>query len=317
MIKTILVTGGAGYIGSACVAELIKNDHKVVVFDNFSTGQPDKVDAKAEKISGDLINYHDILAACSTHQFDTVIHFAAKKAVGESEMNPSLYFENNVVGSFNLLKAMEHQRIKDIVFSSTATLYQPANILSGFKETDKTAPANTYGITKKIVEDMIIKYHQAGQINKYSIFRYFNVAGDAGLSFVEKNSQNVFPVIGQCLKEGKTFSVFGTDYQTKDGTCVRDYVHLKDLAGAHLSALNTDKSNVYNLGTGVGYTVLDLVEAFNKLTSKKLIVNNSDRRPGDPAFLLADSTLANNELGWTPKFGLEDMVRDTLAVYQI
>ncbi len=314
-MKKILVTGGAGYIGSACVKALIEEGNKVTVFDDFSTGQKDKISAEAQVFEGSLCNFSDIFEVCRLGGFDAVIHFAAKKAVAESEVDPSLYFANNVVGSFNLLRAMEEFNIPQIIFSSTAAVYAPTAEPKKLTESSMIAPISVYGVTKLMVEDMIKSYVRTGKISQFSILRYFNVAGDGGVNFQENNPQNVFPILANKLKNDETFEIFGDDYDTKDGTCVRDYIHLKDLVSGHLSALNDERNGVYNLGTGTGYSVKELVEAFNQVSGKTMKVKVSPRRLGDAMLVIADASLANRELNWYPKQALEEMVKDTLVVF--
>jgi len=231
-LKNILVTGGAGYIGSACVAALLKAGHAVTVFDDFSTGQRDKVPAGATIIKGDLTDAAAIDTALGGASFDAVLHFAAKKAVGESEANPSLYFSTNVVGSLHLLQAMERHRVPQLIFSSTAAVYQPPVSDEPVTETTPTKPMSVYGTTKLMVEEMIQSYARTGQLTQHTILRYFNVAGDAGLDYKEENAQNVFPLLATAAHTGSPFPIFGTDYDTRDGTCVRDYIHLSDLVDA-------------------------------------------------------------------------------------
>jgi len=314
MTKTVLVTGGAGYIGSACVAALLKAGHAVTVFDDFSTGQRDKVPAGATIIEGDLTNAAAIKAACTSAAFDTVYHFAAKKAVGESEANPSLYFQTNVVGSMNLLQAMEQAQIHQIIFSSTAAVYAPPTSDTPITEVTPTAPASVYGTTKLMVEDMIRAYARTGKIKQYTILRYFNVAGDAGLDYKEVNAQNVFPLLAQAATTGQPFSIFGTDYDTRDGTCIRDYIHLIDLVDAHVRALDTSTSAIYNLGTGTGYTVRELLSAFTQAGITIEAVPTS-RRPGDAPVVVAAANNAHTDLGWQTQHTLDDMVTSTLKVW--
>ena len=311
----ILVTGGAGYIGSACVAALCEAGHAVTVFDDLSTGQADKVSPEATLVEGDITDAAAIAAVCASQQFDAVMHFAAKKAVGESESNPSLYFITNVTGTINLLQAMEVNHIPKLIFSSTAAVYEPPATDTLFTEATPTKPKSVYGETKLIVEEIIKSFARTGKIESYAILRYFNVAGDAGLNYREDAAQNVFPIIARSLKEGTPFSIYGTDYDTKDGTCIRDYIHLKDLVTAHTKALMADGSGVYNLGTGTGYSVRELVAAFNAELPSPLVVKESPRRPGDAPVVVADATLAERELNWTPEHTLSEMVRDTLRVY--
>lgn len=315
MKKTILVVGGAGYIGSAAVDSLINNGHKVIVFDDFSTGQKDKISNDAEVLEGSLTNLDVLDKVFQEYQFDAVMHFAAKKAVGESEINPSLYFKTNVIGSFNLLLMMEKYEVPQIIFSSTAAVYSPSLTNDSISERHPIAPISVYGTTKMIVENMIEAYARTGKIEQFSILRYFNVAGDVGLNYQEKNPQNVFPIIASKLNNNEPFEIFGTDYDTKDGTCVRDYIHLLDLIDGHVKALETEKSGVFNLGTSNGFSVRELVNAFEQVSGKLIKVVESPRRPGDPAVVVADSALAKQELGWEAKYTLKNMVEDTLRVY--
>lgn len=313
----ILVTGGAGYIGSACVAALCEAGHAVTVFDDLSTGQADKVSPKANLVEGDITNAAAIAVVCASEQFDAVMHFAAKKAVGESESNPSLYFITNVTGTINLLQVMEVNHIPKLIFSSTAAVYEPPATDTLFTEATPTKPMSVYGETKLIVEEIIKSFARTGKIESYAILRYFNVAGDAGLNYREDAAQNVFPIIARSLKEGTPFNIYGTDYDTKDGTCIRDYIHLRDLVTAHTKALLAEGSGVYNLGTGTGYSVRELVAAFNAELPSPLVVKESPRRPGDAPIVVADASLAAKELNWTPEHTLPEMVRDTLRVYAL
>ncbi len=312
----ILVTGGAGYIGSACVDALVKNGHSVVVFDDLSTGKLEKVSLSALTIEGSLINSQAVMQVCEEYQFDAVMHFAAKKAVGESELNPSLYFENNVVGTFNLLKAMERFKIPKLIFSSTASVYHISDDGLPVTEETPTHPVNVYGLTKLMVEDMIRTYKRIGKLKEFCILRYFNVAGDAGLNYRDDYSQNVFPIIAGTIKSGEPFKILGTDYKTPDGTGVRDYIHLKDLVDAHIFSLLKEGSGTYNLGTGIGYSVRQLIEAFNSKLEKPINIIESQRRPGDVSIVVADATLSHKNLGWKAKYTLADMVEDTIRVYK-
>lgn len=312
----ILVTGGAGYIGSACVEGLIKAGHQVTVFDDFSTGQQSKISNEAKVVSGSITDTQALEHLFSHNKFDAVLHFAAKKAVGESEENPGLYFETNVVGSSNLLKTLVAHLVPKVVFSSTAAVYAPSEDGTLFTEESKTSPVSVYGTTKLMVEDMIQSYARTGKLKHFSILRYFNVAGDAGLDYREDNAQNVFPIIARTINSGEEFTILGTDYQTKDGTCVRDYIHLKDLVEAHIMALTSDKNGIYNLGTGAGYSVRELVEAFNQQLDAPLKVKECPRRAGDSPIVLADTKVAEKEWEWKPKHTLSEMVEDTLRVYK-
>lgn len=317
MLKKILITGGGGYIGSACATAFFEVGYKVVVFDDFSTGQADKLPAEVEVVRGDITKRAELNEVCQNHKFEAVIHCAAKKAVGESETNPSLYFITNVTGTINLLQAMEVNRIPKLIFSSTAAVYEPPATDTDmlFTEATPTGPMSVYGETKLIVEEIIKSFARTGKIESYAILRYFNVAGDAGLNYREDAAQNVFPIIARSLKEGVPFNIYGSDYDTKDGTCIRDYIHLRDLVTAHIKAIQTTGSGVYNLGTGTGYSVRELIAAFNAELPTPLLVNESPRRLGDASVVVADATLAKTKLQWTPEHTLLEMVRDTLRVY--
>jgi UDP-glucose 4-epimerase len=315
-IKNILITGGAGYIGSACVAALLKVGHKVTIFDNFSTGQHDKVPVGAFVIDGDITNMAAIDAVVGSAHFDAVIHFAAKKSVGESEENPSLYFNVNVIGSLHLLQAIERHAVPQLIFSSSAAVYEPSTSDVPVTEATPTKPVSVYGTTKLMVEDMIESYARTGKLEQYTILRYFNVAGDAGLCYKEHDAQNVFPLLADATNKGTPFHVFGTDYDTRDGTCVRDYIHLTDLVDAHVRALGSPQSATYNLGTGTGYTVNELVTMFEQVSGKKMTIVNAVRRPGDSASVTASAKQATIDLGWEPQHTLEEMVKSTLKVFQ-
>lgn len=311
----ILVTGGAGYIGSACVAQLLTQGHEVVVYDDLSTGQANKVHSAARLVEGTLLDTAKLEALCAGESFAAVIHCAAKKAVGESEVRPEWYFEHNVVGSQNLLKVITKCGVPHLVFSSTAAVYAPDPNTESFTENSPLGPVSVYGTTKLIVEQMIKDYARVGRLPRYTILRYFNVAGDAGLNYQEHKAENVFPLIAKSVLEGVPFRIFGDDYKTKDGTGVRDYIHLADLAAAHVLALTSATSGTYNLGTETGYTVRELVDTFAVLLGRAIPVEVVGRRPGDAAVVIASAARARRELGWQPKETLEQMASDTLRVY--
>ena len=313
--KTILVTGGAGYIGSAAVTSLVDAGHEVVVFDSLATGQKEKVHTNASVKAGDVTNLQELESVFADHQFDTVMHFAAKKSVAQSQQEPALYFRNNVLGTLNILTCMQKYNVPQIVFSSTAAVYQ-ANELNGlFTEDSAVLPASVYGQSKHMSETLIKEFYNTGKISQFSILRYFNVAGDAGLQYREDAAENVFPLIARALEKNTPFYIFGNDYDTKDGTGVRDYIHLSDLVDAHVKALSISDSDVFNLGTSTGYSVADLVAAFETVTGKKLQVEVRPRRAGDIGTVVADATKARNTLGWQPQRTLEDMVETTVSVY--
>ncbi len=314
-MKNILITGGAGYIGTAIATRLTEAGYSVTVFDDCSTGQPALLPKSVSLVCGDVTDLNALVTLVRSHQFDAVIHCAAKKAVGESEIDPALYFHTNVAGSLNVLRAMELGNIPHLVFSSTAAVYDPRAAHSLLTEDAPIAPSNVYGRTKRMVEEMIETYARLGKISSYTIFRYFNVAGDAGLYYREEMAQNIFPLIARVARDGKTFSIFGKDYETRDGTGVRDYIHLSDLIDAHERALTASASGIFNLGTSTGYSVEELVTAFNALLPVPVPVEIAPRRPGDPASLVADATKARDILGWEPRYTIEDMIKSTIATY--
>lgn len=316
MNKNILVIGGAGYIGSSCVNDLVNSGYEVVVLDNLSTGQMEKVHKNARITHGNILDLHFLEQVFIEDGFDTVIHLAAKKSVNESEENPELYFQNNVVGTLNILSMMSKYNVPKIIFSSTAAVYKPKNVENAiYTEDSEVEPINVYGRTKYMCELMIKDFQRLGKIKQYVIFRYFNVAGDTGLKFVEKNAQNVFPLLSNAIVNGTEFTIFGDDYLTEDGTGVRDYIHISDLANAHVLAVQADTSAVYNLGTKNGYSVKDLVKAFEDITGNKMNVKISKRRKGDPAVVVADPTLVHQNLNWQAKHNLHDMVLSTLDAF--
>ena len=316
MQKTILVTGGAGYIGSACVRALVADGHKVIVFDNLTTGKSDKVDPSAELVVGDITDLPALQALCELHTFTAVMHFAAKKSVSESQIDPVLYFRNNVLGTLNILTCMEQYHIPQIVFSSTAAVYADKGSIGGCVTEDSPVdPSSVYGQSKLMSETLIKEFYNTKKISQYEILRYFNVAGDSGLGFREDAAQNVFPLIARALESDGVFTIFGTDYNTKDGTGVRDYIHLTDLVDAHLKALESTTTGIFNLGTKTGYTVRELVTTFEGKANKTVRVEEAERRAGDIASIVADATKANTVLGWKPTHTLEEMVESTVSVY--
>lgn len=314
MSGTILVTGGAGYIGSACVQRLVEQGYQVAVFDDLSTGQRDMLSGEVTFIEGDITDREAVRAACGSAPFDAVIHLAAKKAVGESEENPSRYFQTNVVGSAHVLSAMEEHNIPTLVFSSTAVVYASPTDNTPLTEESPLCPSSVYGTTKKLVEEMIASYVRTTRLTRGVSLRYFNVAGDAGLGFQERNTQNVFPALASATQQGASFSIFGTDYPTADGTCIRDYIHLEDLVDAHLRAL-TAPSGSYNLGTSKGYSVRELVATFAAASGQPLPAHELPRRPGDLPILIASAEKAQRELGWSATRSLEEMVSSTLRAW--
>jgi UDP-glucose 4-epimerase len=306
----LLVTGGAGYIGSVVAACLLEAGHDVVVLDDLSTGHRDAVPADAEFVHAGVADTEQVLVGAA---FDAVLHFAAKALVAESVSRPELYWSNNVVGSLRLLQAMRDSGVQMFVFSSTAATYgTPA--VSPITEDMPAVPTNPYGQTKLAVDHAIAGEAAAHGLAAVSL-RYFNVGGSfAGLGERHDPETHLIPNI-LAVPAGRRTSVdvFGTDYPTRDGTAVRDYLHVKDLADAHLLALDAvaaGEHRVYNLGTGTGYTVREVVEACRRVTGHPLPHVDRDRRPGDPPMLVASGEKAKAELGWVPRFDLDRIVTD-------
>lgn len=303
----VLVCGGAGYIGSHAVARLIEKGEEVIVLDNLYTGHRDAVPAEVKLCIGDLADEKFMDKVFQENKIDSVMHFAAYSLVGESVEKPMKYYENNVYGSLCLLKTMEKFGVKKIVFSSTAATYgEPENI--PIVETDKTDPTNPYGESKLAVEKMLKWCEKAYGIN-YIVLRYFNVAGahESG-SIGEDHSPetHLIPLVLQVAlgKRDKIF-MYGEDYDTHDGTCIRDYIHVMDLVDAHILAIeklkNGGESSTYNLGNGSGFTVKEVIETSRKVTGHPIPAEVAPRRAGDPAKLVASSEKAMNELGWKPQ----------------
>lgn len=304
----ILVTGGAGYIGSHAVSLLIERGYNVVVVDNLSTGHIEAVNEKAKFYQGDIGDYEFMTMVLKTEDIGGVIHFAAFSLVGESMTNPFKYYENNVGKTNVLLKAMTDSGVKNIVFSSTAATYgEPENV--PILETDKTFPTNVYGETKLSMEKMIKWYRGAFGLN-FVCLRYFNVAGahqTEKIGEAHNPETHLIPIILQVASGRREFiSVFGNDYDTKDGTCIRDYIHVIDLGDAHIRALeylvSDGESTVFNLGSGEGFTVIEMIDAARRVTGHPIPMKVEERRTGDPAKLVASSDKARTILKWVPKY---------------
>ena len=304
----ILVCGGAGYIGSHAVRQLIDKGEEVIIVDNLETGHEDAIHPKAKFYNVDIRNEEELDKVFSENKIDEVIHFAANSLVGESMTNPLKYFNNNVHGTEILLKVMVKYDVKKIVFSSTAATYgEPKNI--PILETDETCPTNAYGETKLAMEKMM-KWADVAHGVKFISLRYFNVAGahESGEIGEDHSPEtHVIPLILQVpLGKREFISIFGDDYDTHDGTCIRDYIHVIDLADAHILAVEKlregSDSNIYNLGSGNGFTVKEMIDAAREVTGHPIPAKVCERRAGDPAKLVADSTKARKELGWEPKF---------------
>ena len=313
----VLVTGGAGYIGSHCVKVLLDKGYEVIVVDNLETGYKDAVDSKAKLYIGDIADEALMDRVFSENQVLGVIHFAAFSLVGESMTNPYKYYENNVAKTNRLLESMVKHNVKNIVFSSTAATYgEPEK--TPIVETDRQLPTNVYGQTKLAMEQMISWYGKIHGINHVAL-RYFNVAGaiqDGSIGEAHNPETHLIPIILQ-VANGKRekLNVFGDDYQTKDGSCIRDYIHVLDLCDAHVLALeyllNGNSSGVFNLGSGEGFSVFEMVEAARKITGHPIPLEIASRRAGDPAILIASSKKARQVLKWNPtRENIEVMIQD-------
>jgi UDP-glucose 4-epimerase len=306
----LLVTGGAGYIGSIVAASLLEAGHDVVVLDDLSTGHRDAVPAGAAFVQAGLADVSSVLTGVG---FDGVLHFAAKSLVAESVVRPELYWSNNVVGSFRLLQGIRDAGVHTLVFSSTAATYGMPSV-SPITEDTPAVPTNPYGQTKLAVDHAIAGEAAAHGLAAVSL-RYFNVGGSyAGLGERHDPETHLIPnVLAVPAGRRESVDVFGTDYPTRDGTAVRDYLHVKDLADAHLLALDVavpSEHRVYNLGTGTGYTVREVVDACRRITGHPVPHVDRDRRPGDPPTLVASGERAKAELGWVPRFDLDRIVSD-------
>lgn len=301
----VLVTGGAGYIGSVVTEELLRQSHTVVVYDNLSKGHRDAVVEPALLIEADLLDVATLRHALMDHQIEAVVHMAADSLVGESMSEPAKYYRNNLQAGLSLLDMMRYCTVSTLVFSSTAAVYgEPER--QPIRETDAAHPTNPYGETKLAFERALYWYDQAHGL-RYTSLRYFNAAG-ATLRNGERHDPetHLIPsVLDVAAGRRPKVTIFGEDYPTRDGTCVRDYIHVEDLARAHVLALEamatgTISSRVYNLGGGGGYTVREVVETARSVTGEKIPVQVGMRRPGDPAMLIASSEKISAELNWHP-----------------
>ena len=304
----IFVTGGAGYIGSVCTEQLLNEGHEVAMFDNLSEGHRDAVDPRARFIEGDLADREQIETALSSSRPDAVMHFAANALVGESMHNPSKYFRNNISNGLNLLDAMIAAGVRRMVFSSTCAIFGPPDRLP-IDETASPRPISPYGESKLTFEKLLRWYDEIYGV-KFVCLRYFNASG-ATEKFGEDHrpETHLIPaVLKVALGQRPNLEIYGTDYETPDGTCIRDYIHIVDLAQAHILALGTTSSGSYNLGTGGGSSVREVITACRKITGRKIDTIEKPRRPGDPARLIASSEKIKDELGWRPQFQSLDAI---------
>jgi UDP-glucose 4-epimerase len=313
MTDRVLVTGGAGYIGGVVASQLLAKGCEVVVLDNLSHGNQKAVSPGAKLIVADTADRAALDRIFQEHHIDAVMHFAASIEAGESMQVPEKYFRNNTVNSLTLLEAMLAHKVSRLVFSSTAALYGTPD-RTPIEETDPLRPTNAYGESKLLVEQMLAWFHRIHGL-RYACLRYFNASGAAGeLGEDHVPESHLIPIALQvALGKREYISIFGTDYPTPDGTCVRDYIHVSDLASAHvlvLDALRQRDKLIYNLGTGRGFSVREVVETVRRVTGHPIPVREVPRRPGDPAVLVAASGSIQRDLQWLPQFpALEDIVR--------
>ena len=312
----ILVTGGAGYIGSHAVVQLLDQGYEVVVVDNLSTGHRWAIDKRAKFVKGDIRNQVLMDEVFEREKIDAVMQFAADIVVAESETDPLKYYDNNVYGTIALLQSMRKNNVKNIIFSSTAAVYGNTEAVP-VTEDIPVAPISPYGRTKAFVEQILEDCHKAYGLN-YCVFRYFNVSGaheKYPIGQAVKHNTALIPIILEVAAgERESIQVFGDDYDTKDGTGVRDFIHVVDLVDAHILGLNKlfkNKSAVYNLGNGKGFTVMEMIEAARKVTGHSIPIDIIERRPGDIAVSIASSEKAKEELGWRPQYPEVERIIET------
>jgi len=327
MAKRILVTGGAGFIGSHTLIELHKAGYEFVVVDNLVNSNPEAlrrvgelIGAEVPFVKADIRDRETLNKVFEQYKFDSCIHFAGLKAVGESVAKPLEYYENNMSGTFTLIDVMRQHGCKNIIFSSSATVYGDPAIIPITEECPKGHCTNPYGQTKSMLEQVLMDVQKADPEWNVVLLRYFNPIGAHQSGRIGENPNgipnNLMPYITQtAIGRRKELGVFGNDYDTHDGTGVRDYIHVVDLATAHVAALQAIEKNaglaIYNIGTGHGYSVLDVVNAFEKANGVKVPYSIKPRRPGDIATCYCDPSKAERELGWKAKYGIEDMCRDS------
>jgi len=326
-IMKILVTGGAGYIGSHTCVELLNAGYEVVILDNLYNASEKAVDRIKEITGKDLTFYKaDILDKEAMDKIfadekpDCVIHFAGLKAVGESVVKPLEYYQNNITGTLNLCEVMRKNGCKNIIFSSSATVYGNPAFIPITEECPKGTPTNPYGWTKWMIEQILTDLHTADPEWNVILLRYFNPIGAHKSGLIGEDPKgipnNLLPYVAQvAIGKLQSVGVFGNDYDTPDGTGVRDYIHVVDLAVGHVKAINKIKENpgvkVYNLGTGNGYSVLDVIKAFSKACGHDVPYVIKERRPGDIATCYSDASLAKKELGWEAQYGIDEMCADS------
>ncbi|NOZ09304.1 MAG: UDP-glucose 4-epimerase GalE [FCB group bacterium] len=318
-----LVIGGAGYIGSHVVLALCDRNIEVTVFDNLSTGKRENLDERAHFTRGDILLQTDLERVFQAGKFDIVFHFAALKAPEESMLLPGKYARNNITGSLSILDAMDKYNVRNIVFSSSCAVYGESRYIP-IDEKHPLKPINYYGYTKLVIEENLSWYARLGKIN-YAALRYFNAAGydlDGRIRGREQNPTNLLPIIMETANgERPSMEVFGTDYETEDGSCIRDYIHVNDLAEAHFQAMQYimggQKTLITNLATGKGYSVLEVIESAAKITGRAIAYHRADRREGDPAVVVAGTDRALETLGWQAKYSdIDTILKSMWKVYK-
>jgi UDP-glucose 4-epimerase len=306
--KNILVLGGAGYIGSVVVEKLTEGGYNPIVYDNLSKGHREAVDIGCTFVKRDISDKELLNKTIRKYEIDAVMHFCALIEVEESVKKPELYFKNNVIFGLNVLEAMKENNVKKIIFSSTAAVYgEPKSI--PIKEDDPTKPTNPYGYSKLMFEKLLKSYSENYGISFVSL-RYFNACGASEKHGEDhKPESHLIPIVLEtAFEKRESVKIYGDDYKTKDGTCVRDYIHVLDLASAHILALEYDKNGVFNLGNSKGFSVKEVIDVVREVTGKEIKAEVVGRRKGDSAVLVASSELIKKQLGWEPKHGLKEII---------
>lgn len=312
-----LVTGGAGYIGAHVVKSLLENNFEFVIVDDLSTGLERKIPQNIKLYKINISNTLELTNILRNEKIEGVIHLAAKKAVGESVLNPSLYYQENIGGLISLLEAMSHADVKKIVYSSSAAVYGTPKE-DKVSEESVTNPESPYGETK-LVGEWLLKADQQARNVRFISLRYFNVVGAGNNELGDTGVNNLIPMVFSAISKNERPQIFGNDYSTKDGTCIRDYIHVEDLAFAHVLAakkLTDNYSEILNIGTGQGYSVKEVMDLIEKVIGKKINYEYVGRRSGDPAQTIADPSKALKDLNWKAKLDLEEMISSSWNAWQ-
>jgi len=309
----ILVTGAAGYVGSVCAAELVRQRHYVVAYDDLRAGHRQAVVDRVQFVKGDIADTEKLKRVCKRYEIEAVMHFAASALVEESVRNPQLFYHNNVSGTLSLLEVMAELKIRKLIFSSSAAVYgEPKNV--PIQEDHPTSPVNPYGETKLVIERALAWYYRAYGINSAAL-RYFNAAGATrDLGEDHRPETHLLPrLLAAALDPKVSFEIYGDDYPTPDGTCIRDFVHILDIAQAHILALHSLSkrgSTIYNVGHGKGYSIRTALKAVEEIAGRRLKLRMGERRPGDPAVLVASAWKLKRELKWEPRHSdLKNIIR--------